>query len=209
MIWNVKTFPHRGGLKLHLQLGQLVGLNQTTGEVSTPWKLADIIAHLSSQTASIWLSSIVQTFNCWKKTKKNINHWKNNFNSWKKTTKILTVKKIILTVEKKQKKINYWKKRAFFLCFFLTAKKQSCHWFFVLFFLSETEKKIEKSVWEWVLRCFLKKKKEFVFLFTFLSLNEFTVRNLFLFKSINKTNSFFSFHNIIIFNFNTQPFLSN
>ena len=27
---------HGGGLKLHLQLGQFVGLNQTAGEVSTP-----------------------------------------------------------------------------------------------------------------------------------------------------------------------------
>ena len=39
---------HRGELKLHLQLGQFVDLNQTTGEVSTLWKLADVIAYLSS-----------------------------------------------------------------------------------------------------------------------------------------------------------------
>ena len=95
-------YTHRGGLKLHLQSGQFVGLNQTAGEVSTPWKLANVIVHLSSQTALTWLSSIVQTFDHWKKTKKNINCWKNNFNSWKKTTKISIVEKIILTIEKKQ-----------------------------------------------------------------------------------------------------------
>ena len=127
-----------------------------------------------------------------KKNNKNFNHWKNNFNSQKKTKKKLIVEKKVL----------------FFCIFFSTTKKQSYHQFFVLFFLSKTEKKIEKSVWEWVLRYFLKKKK-FVSLFTFLSSNEFTIRNFFLFELINKTSSFFSFHNIIIFNFNIQPFLSN
>ena len=180
----VYLIAHRGGIKLHLQSGQFVGLNQTAGEVSTPWKLADVIAHLSSQTASTWLSFIVQTFNHWKKTKKNINHWKNNFDGQKKTSKISTIKKIISMVEKNTKNINHQKKKieqvqsqiltiekknkkkltiekknTFFLCFFSTTKKQSHHWFFVLFFLSRTERKVEKSVWEWVLRCFEKKKK--------------------------------------------------
>ena len=96
--------------ELHLQLGQFVDLNKTAGEVSTPWKLVDVIAHLSSQTASTWLSSIVQTFNCWKKTKKNINYWKNNFDSQKKSIKILTIKKITLMVKKKQQRFWLLKK---------------------------------------------------------------------------------------------------
>ena len=144
------NLPHGGGLKLHLQLEQFVGLNWTAGEVSTLWKLANVIAHLNLQTASTWLSSIVQTFDHWKKTKKNINHWKNNFNSWKKSIKISMIKK-------KQLK----KKVLFFVFFF-----NHCHQFFVLFFLSRTERKVEKSVWEWVLRCFFKEKKKNLFLFS-------------------------------------------
>ena len=68
-----------------------------------------------------------------------------------------------------------------------------------------TERKVERSVWEWVLRCFLKKKK-ICYSFHFMIIKW---RNHILFGSINKTGSFFPFHNIIIFNFNTQPFLSN
>ena len=118
---------HRGRLKLHLQSGgRFVGLNRTTGEVSTPWKLADVIAHLSSQTASTWSFSIVQTFDCQKKTKKNINHRKNNFDSQKKHQKFRPSK------EKVNQTFNHRKKSTFFWVFFSITEKQSCHWFFVL-----------------------------------------------------------------------------
>ena len=162
---NILHKTHWGELKLHLQSRQFVGLNQTAGEVSTPWKLADIIAHLSLQTASTWLSSIVQTFNHQKKTKKNINHWKNNFNNKKKITKILTikkiismvekkttkiliVKKIISMVEKKQKKNQLLKKKCFFFVFFFWLLKNKAVTGFLFCFSSLELKKRLKRVFE-------------------------------------------------------------
>ena len=179
------SLSHGGGLKLHLQSRQFVDLNQTAGEVSTPWKLADVIAHLSSQTASTWLSSIAQTFNCRKKTKKNINHWKNNFNSQKKTTKISTIKKIISMVKKKQKKIDGWKKKRFFFVFFFNCWKTKLPLVFCFVF----------PLWNWKKgwkECFLKKKKRICFSFYFFII-KWIYNKKFLFVWINQQNKFFFF----------------
>ena len=91
-------------------------------------------------------------------------------------------------MKKNKKKSTVEKKAFFFLCFFFNC----CHWFFVLFFLSRTERKVEKSVWEWVLKCFLKKKKRICFSFHF-----FIIKWIYNKKSlsvwINQQNKFFFF----------------
>ena len=96
-------------------------------------------------------------------------------------------------MKKNKKKIDHWKKSAFFLDFFFNHWKTKLPLVFCFVFPFQNWKKGWKECLRVSFEVFFEEKKNFVFFFTFLSSNELTIRNLFLFGSINKIGSFFPF----------------